>query len=491
MTELEPQSAPAGAVSADFANISKRVFQPTSARTARENEEGLNAIAKRVLVGQPIVADSATEALDDLIAGIDRMLTEQINEILHHAEFQQLEAAWAGLHHLLSNTETDKDLKVLVQDVTKEELRTVLRQYRGTRWNQSPVFRAIYSDEYGTLGGEPFGCLVGDFYFDHSPTDVQMLGEIAKIAGAAHTPFLTGADPSLLGMHRWTELNDPPDLAKIFQKKEYIEWNALRESEDARFLGLTLPRFLARLPYGSKSDPVGDFDFEEGVTGDRHDRYCWANSAYAMAANVTRAFKDYGWCAQIRGVTSGGTRYELPCHRFETEGGMLDLKCPTEITIPEVRELQLANCGLMALVHRKNTSEATFMSAQSLQKPQEFDDADATANAVLTARLPYLFAASRFAHFLKVKLRDMIGQSKSEQQIGDELQDWIDNYISDPSVGEEAKAKRPLAWARVVLEGVEENPGFYTARLFLQPHYQLEGIKLSVRLVARAPEHAE
>jgi type VI secretion system protein ImpC len=400
-----------------------------------------------------------------------------------------LEGAWRGLHHLVSRTETDTMLKIRVFNVSKGDLAKELKKFEGTAWDQSPFFKKIYEEEYGQLGGEPFGCLVGDYHFDHTPPDVKMLGSLAQIAAAAHAPFIAGGSPTLMQMESWQELSNPVDLSKIFTTPEYAPWRSLRESDDAKYIGLAMPRFLARQPYGAKSNPVESFDFEEDTEGARHDKFVWANSAYAMAVNITRSFKMYGWCSRIRGVESGGELAGLPCHTFPTDDGGQDMKCPTEIAITDRREAELAKNGFMPLVHRKNSDAAYFIGAQSLQKPQEYDDADATANANLAARLPYMFACCRFAHYLKCIVRDKVGGFASKSSMQDWLKRWVLQYVDgDPdNSSEDTKARKPLAAAEVVVEEIEGNPGYYSSKFFLRPHYQLEGLTVSLRLVSKLP----
>ncbi|MFI0377559.1 MAG: type VI secretion system contractile sheath large subunit, partial [Candidatus Thiodiazotropha sp.] len=343
--------------------------------------------------------------------------------------------------------------------------------------------------EYGQFGGEPYGCMVGDYHFDQSPPDVEMLTNMSKVAAAAHAPFIAGAAPTVMQMDSWQELANPRDLTKIFQTPEYASWRSLRESEDSRYVGLAMPRFLSRLPYGAKTDPVEEFDFEEDTEGAQHNKYTWSNSAYAMAVNINRAFKMYGWTTRIRGVESGGAVESLPTHTFPTDDGGVDMKCPTEIAISDRREAELAKNGFMPLLHRKNSDFAAFIGAQSLQKPSEYDDPDATANANLAARLPYLFASCRFAHYLKCIVRDKIGSFKERDDMEKWLNKWIQNYVEpNPSTAsEEDKARKPLAAAEVVVSEVEGNPGYYTSKFFLRPHYQLEGLTVSLRLVSKLP----
>jgi len=442
------------------------------------------------LASTSLISDNAIRTIEAIIAEIDRKLSEQINLILHHEDFKALEGSWRGLHYLVNNTETGENLKIRIMNISKKDVSKTLRKYKGTAWDQSPLFKKLYEEEFGMPGGQPYGCLLGDYYFDHSAPDVEMLGGIAQISAAAHAPFLTAAAPSLLNMETWQELSNPRDLAKIFGTPAYAAWKSLRESEDARYLGLTMPRVLARMPYGPKTNPVEDFAFEEDTAGADHNKYTWTNAAYAMATNVTRSFKLYGWCARIRGAESGGMVEGLPVHSFPTDDGGVDMKCPTEIGITDRREKELADCGFMPLSHWKNTDYAVFVGAQSLQKPQAYDDADATANANLAARLPYLFATCRFAHYLKCMVRDKIGGFSTKESLESWLNKWIGNYVTaNPGASDETKAKLPLAAAEVVVEENPENPGYYSSKFYLKPHYQLEGLTVSLRLVSKLPSN--
>jgi type VI secretion system protein ImpC len=380
-------------------------------------------------------------------------------------------------------------LKIRVLNISKGDLLKTLKKFKGTAWDQSPIFKRMYEEEYGQFGGEPYGCLVGDYHFDHSPQDVELLGEMSKISAACHAPFISGVAPTVMQMDSWQELSNPRDLAKIFTTPEYAGWRSLRESDDAKYIGLAMPRFLARLPYGAKTSPVEAFAFEEDTAGADSKKYCWANAAYAMAVNINRSFKNYGWCSQIRGIESGGVVEGLPCHTFPTDDGGVDMKCPTEIAISDRREAELAKSGFMPLIHKKNTDFAAFIGAQSLHKPAEYDDLDATANANLAARLPYLFATCRFAHYLKCIVRDKIGSFKEREDMRVWLTNWIGNYVlQNPSIASDAqKARQPLAAAEVEVEEIEGNPGFYSSKFFLRPHYQLEGLTVSLRLVSKLP----
>jgi len=473
----------------DFASLLQKEFRPRTDEAKSAVEASVKTLAAQALENTGLVSNDVLNSISAMIAEIDKKLTDQINEILHHSEFQQIESAWRGLHHLVNNTETDEMLKIRVMNISKKDLHKTLKKFKGTAWDQSPIFKKLYEEEFGQFGGEPYGCLVGDYHFNHTPPDVELLGEMAKIAAAAHAPFITGAAPSLMNFDSWQELSNPRDLTKISQTPEYAAWRSLRDSEDSKYLGLAMPRFLGRQPYGAKGDPVDEFAFEEDTGNAESEKFGWVNAAYGMATNINRSFKEYGWCSRIRGVESGGTVEGLPTHTFPTDDGGVDMKCPTEIGISDRREAELAKAGLMPLVHRKNTDMAAFIGAQSLHKPAEYDDPDATANANLAARLPYLFATCRFAHYLKCMVRDKVGSFKSRSDMERWLNDWILQYVdgSPNSSSERTKAEKPLANASVEVSEVEGNPGYYSSKFFLRPHYQLEGLSVSLRLVSKLP----
>jgi type VI secretion system protein ImpC len=474
----------------DFAALLNREFKPKSDHARDAVQTAVQTLAEQALANTALISNDALTSIEAMIRAIDAKLTEQVNLILHHEDFQGVESAWRGLHYLVNNTETDEQLKIKVFNISKKELGKTLKKFRGTAWDQSPIFKKIYEEEYGQFGGEPFGLLVGDYYFDHSPQDVQLLGDIAAVAAGAHAPFIAAAAPTVMQMDSWAELANPRDLTKIFQTPEYAAWKSLRESEDSRYIGLAMPRFLARLPYGAKTEPVDEFAFEEDTAGAESSSFTWCNSAYAMATNITRAFKLYGWTTRIRGIESGGAVEGLPAYTFPTDDGGVQMKCPTEIAISDRREAELAKNGFMPLIHKKNSDFAAFIGAQSLQKPQEYDDPDATANANLSARLPYIFATCRFAHYLKCMVRDKVGSTKTQDQLQRWLQGWLNRYIDgDPDNSpEDYKATHPLAAGLVELAANEENPGYYSAKFYLKPHYQLEGLNVSMRLVSRMPK---
>jgi len=495
MSETESgASAPAAGVEtqdrSEFANLLTREFKPKTDNARAAVEAAVQTLAQQALSNTQLISGDSLRSIEAIIAALDAKLTEQINVIMHTEDFQTLEAAWRGLHYMVNNTETDEQLKIRVLNISKKDVGRTLKKFRGTAWDQSPIFKKLYEEEYGQFGGAPYGLLLGDYYFDHSPQDVQWLADMAQVAAAAHAPFISSTSPGVLQMESWGELANPRDLTKIFQTPEYAAWQSLRESEDSRYLGLCMPRYLSRLPYGEKTEPVEEFHFEEDTEGADSSKFCWSNAAYAMGTNITRAFKLYGWTTRIRGIESGGAVEGLPAFTFPTDDGGVAMKCPTEIAISDRREAELAKNGFMPLIHKKNSDFAAFIGAQSLQKPQEYDEPAATANANLAARLPYLFASCRFAHYLKCMVRDKIGSTLTKAQLESWLQNWLNKYVdgAPDTSSEDWKATHPLAEGKVVVEENEENPGYYSAKFFLKPHYQLEGLTVSLRLVSRMPK---
>ena len=468
---------------ADFAALLDRETTPQVVR------EGARALATHASVVAAYGGLDTRRRVAAVIGELDRIISEQLNLVLHHPEFQQMEASWRGLRYLVASVETGTELKIKLLDLSKRELARSMRKFRGTAWDQSPLFKKVYDEEYGQFGGEPFGVLVGDYHFDHRPEDVQLLAGIAQVAAAAHAPFIAGAAPSVMQFESWAELANPRDLTRIFQTAEYAAWRSLREAEDVRYIGLCLPRILARLPYGARTEPTDGFEFEEAVEGEDTSRYLWANAAFAMGANIARAFSLYGWCVRIRGIDGGGAVEGLPVLTFPTADGNTDRRCSIEIALSERREAELARNGFIPLVHRRGADNAAFVGAQSLQKPHEYADAAATANAAMAARLPYLFACCRFAHYLKCMVRDKVGGSSNRAQLQAWLTKWLRGYIdgSPNDSTEQWKASHPLIEAEVTLEDRADMPGQYEARFFLRPHFQLEGLTAALRLVSRLP----
>src|SRR6266850_5080331 len=441
-TEQQGQGQGGAFEPTELQSLLNKEFKPRSDAAKEAVETAVRTLAEQALSQTTLISADAVGTIEAIIAALDLKLSEQVNLIMHNKAFQEVESAWRGLNYLVNNTETDEMLKIRVMNISKADLGRTLKRYKGVAWDQSPVFKKIYEAEYGQFGGEPFACLVGDYYFDHTPPDAELVGQMAQVAAAAHCPFIAGVSPSVMQMESWQELANPRDLTKIFGTPEYAPWRSLRESEDSRYVGLAMPRFLGRYPYG-KANPVDEFDFQEDTEGARHDKFTWVNSGYAMAVNITRSFKLYGWCSRIRGVESGGSLEGLPVHTFPTDDGGADMKCPTEIAISDRREAELAKNGFMPLLHRKNTETAAFIGAQSLQKPAEYYDPDATANANLSARLPYLFATCRFAHYLKCIVRDKIGTFKEREDMQRWLSGWIMNYVdADPANSSEDTKSR-------------------------------------------------
>jgi type VI secretion system protein ImpC len=490
MPEAKAAKAAQAAPAVEVGLLDQIVEQGRFGKDAPARERGKDMIKQfvsEVLEGSITMGRDTEAMLNARIAQIDHLLSLQLNEIMHAPEFQELESAWRGLKYAVFNSETDATLKIRVMNVSKNDLTNLFKQYPDARWDQSPLFKKVYESEYGQLGGQPYGCLIGDYYFDHSPSDIRLMRGLSRIASAAHAPFFSSAAPSLMGMDSWTELLNPRDLSKVHDTPEFAAWKSLRDSEDSRYFALCLPRVLARLPYGAKTEPVEEFGFEEESDAHKGEKYGWMNAAYAMATNINRAFKEYGWTVRIRGVTSGGEVQNLPAHTFPTDDGGVDLKCPTEIAIHDRRENELSKLGFLPLIHRKNTDRAAFIGAQSVYKPKKFVVEEDTASDNLSSRITYMFAVSRFAHYLKVMVRDMIGATKHREQIERDLQTWINKYVDpQPKVSNEiTKAKQPLAGASVKIEDDEENPGWYRTTIKLIPHYQLEGMDIGISLVTK------
>jgi type VI secretion system protein ImpC len=362
---------------------------------------------------------------------------------------------------------------------------------RASEFDQSGLFKKVYEEEYGVFGGSPFGALLGDYEFDRSGQDIELLEKVAQVAAAAHAPFLTGTSPDLLNLESFSQIDAPRDMAKIFDSTEFAKWKAFRATEDSRYVALTLPRILLREPFGSSTVPIESFQFEEAVGGTDPSRYLWGNAAWALGARVNQAFAAYGWCACIRGVESGGMVEELPVHNFRTDAGDVAMNGPTEVNITDRREKELADLGFAPLVRQKGASNACFFSVQSAQKAKVYNTDAASANARISAQLPYIFAVSRFAHYLKAMMRDKIGGYMSRQEAERFLNEWIMNYvIANDDAPASMKAQRPLKEARIEVVEVAGKPGAYRAVAFLRPHFQLDELSMSMRLVADLPAPA-
>ena len=491
--ETQARAAEAGALVGldEFSDILKQTIKPRTDVAAKEVDNAVVALVREALDDESLIAEDVIDTIDAMLSKLDQKLTEQLNQVIHHEEFQKLESSWRGLAHTINHSETDATLRVKVMNVSKKELQQMFRRFPGAKWDKSPLNMRVYEAEFGTLGGKPFGALIGDYYFDHSTADVSLLRDMSKIAAAAHAPFISSAAPELLGMDSWTEIGTPPDLSEIFDTPDYAAWNGLRDSENSRYVALTMPRVLAREPYGQNSNSVvEEFNFEEETDGHAGQKYSWMNAAHALAVNINRAHKEHGWTVQIRGVQSGGEVLNLPTHNFDTGDGSKDLKCQTEVSITDRREGELSKAGLIGLIHRKHTDKAAFIGAQTLYRPKKYVDDQATASDNLSSRLPYIFAVSRFSHYLKCMVRDKIGQSPDRLQLQTQLQTWINKYVSGnpESATEREKAKKPLAGAKVEVVEDEENPGYYMGKFYLKPHFQLEGMDVGMSLVSKLPK---
>ena len=465
-----------------------RLAKDASAR--ERGKDMINAFVKEVLAGSITIARDTDAMINARIAQIDHLISLQLNEVMHAPEFQKLEGTWRGLRYLIGNSETSDKLKIKVLNVNKKELLRDLQ--RAPEFDQSALFKKVYEEEFGVFGGSPFGALIGDYEFGKSGQDIELLEKVSQVAAAAHAPFLTAASQEMFNLESFTEIDAPRDLGRVFDTTEFARWKGFRQSEDSRYVGLTCPRILMRLPYGKDTVPVDDFNYEERVDGTDHKKYLWANAAWALGTRLTQAFAQYGWCACIRGVESGGLVEGLPVHTFQTGEGDIAMKCPTEVPITDRREKELADLGFVPLVHCKGTDYAAFFSVQSAQKPKVYDTPAATANARISAQLPYILAVSRFAHYLKAMMRDKIGGYMSRMEAEQFLNRWITNYVvANDDAPFSVKAQRPLKEARVDVMEIPGKPGCYRAVAFLRPHFQLDELTISMRLVADLPQPAK
>ncbi|HSW04171.1 type VI secretion system contractile sheath large subunit [Aquabacterium sp.] len=466
----------------------------TQSKVARSDVEHARAkdiigeLVREVMQGTVVVSDNLSITLDARVAEIDRLISAQLSEVMHNAEFQKLESSWTGLHYLCKQTSTGAGMKIQVFNATKKEL---VRDFKtAVDFDQSALFKKVYEEEFGTFGGAPFGTLLGDFEITRNAEDMYFVEQMAHVAAAAHAPFISAASPELFGLESYAELGRPRDLSKVFDTVDYAKWQSFRECEDSRYVGLTVPRFLGRLPFDPKDgNTVEGFNFVEDVNGTDHSKYLWVNAAYAMGARLTAAFESFGWCAAIRGVEGGGLVEDLPTHTFKTDEGEVALKCPTEVAITDRREKELSDLGFMPLVHCKGKDYAAFFGAQSAQKAKKYDSDAANANAVLSAQLQYIFSVCRIAHYLKAMMRDKIGSFASAKNVEDFLSRWIRQYVvEDDNATQETKATYPLRAAQIQVSEVPGRPGVYRAVSFIRPHFQLDELSVSLRLVAELPQ---
>lgn len=443
---------------------------------------------EQILDSKMKVSADTVAAIKARIGEIDKLIAAQLDAILHAPEVQSLEARWRGLHYLVMNSETGTSLKIRVMNIKKSELRKELES--AAEFDRSAIFKKVYEEEYGTFGGAPFGLLIGDYEFDSTKPDMDLLTNVSKVAASAHAPFLTAASPMMFDMDSFTSIGVPGDLAKLFESTQYVKWREFRESEDSRYVGLVLPHILMRVPYGPTSDPVEGFAYEEQV-GEDHGKFLWGNAAYALGQRITNAFAQHRWCAAIRGVEGGGLVENLPVHIFKTSEGDIAAKCPTEVAITDRRENELSELGFIGLCYRKNSAQAAFFGGSTANKAKAYNTSSATANARLSAQLPYILAASRFAHYIKVIMRDKIGSFMTKDNVSSYLNNWISDYVLlNDDAGQETKARLPLREARVDVMEIPGKPGAYRAVVFLKPHFQLNELTVSLRLVADLPPPA-
>ena len=472
--------------------LDKSLSEGRMARDEYQKERAKDMIGEfvnQVMSGELTMSKNMDVAINSRIAEIDRLVSAQMNAIMHHEDFQKLEASWRGLHHLIKNSLTGTQLKIKVMSVTKGDL---LKDFeRALEFDQSSLFKKVYEEEYGTFGGAPFGALIGDFEFGNHPQDMALLESISQVAAAAHAPFLSAASAGMFGWDTYSEMSEVRDVSKIFDRTEYMKWRSFRESEDSRYVGLTLPHVLMREPYGAATKPTETFRFEEDVDGKDHKKYLWGNAAYALGTRLTEAFSMYGWCVAIRGVEGGGLVQGLPTHTFETDEGEIAMKCPTEVAVTDRREKEFADNGFIPLVHCKGTDYAAFFGTQSANKAKKYDSDAANANARLSSQLQYIFAVSRFAHYLKAMMRDKIGSFMSRTECEMFLNKWIMNYVTeDDNASPATKSQYPLREAKVEVAEIPGKPGCYRAVAFLRPHFQLDELSVSLRLVADLPQPA-
>ena len=486
--QLQPQT---GAVLESVSLLDDIVARSKVAKTDSEHARAkdiIGELVKEVLDGTVVVSDNLSANIDARIAEIDQLISAQLSEVLHAPEFQKIESSWTGLHYLCKHTSTGERLKIKLLNTSKKD---IVKDFKtAIDFDQSALFKKVYEEEFGTFGGSPFGALIGDFEIGRGAEDMYFVEQMSHVAAAAHAPFISAASSELFGLEAFTDLGKPRDLAKVFDTVDYAKWKSFRESEDARYVGLTVPRFLGRLPYDPKEGMTTEgFNFVEDVDGTDHSKYLWVNTAYALGARLTAAFETYGWCAAIRGVEGGGLVEDLPTHTFKTDDGELALKCPTEVAITDRREKELSDLGFIPLVHCKNTDYAAFFGAQSAQKAKKYDSDAANANAALSAQLQYMFAVCRIAHYMKSMMRDKVGSFANTLDVERYLHNWLMQYVVDSQdASQEIRAQKPLREASVEVSEVPGRPGVYRAVAFVRPHYQLDELSVSLRLVAEMPQ---
>ena len=496
MADADKKAEGAAEATTQEGSLLEAAISATKQTERSRAEELIRTLAAEAMKGTVTWSKNLGVTINGAIAKIDAMMSKQLAAVMHAPEFQKLEGSWRGLNHLVMNSETGTSLKIKVLNVSKKDLHKDIS--KAAEFDQSTIFKKLYETEFGSPGGEPYGTLIGDYEFTNHPDDLDLLTGMSQVAAAAFCPFVTAPGPGMFGFSSWNEMGKPRDLAKIFESPEYTKWRSFRDSEDSRFVTLTMPRVLSRLPYGKNTKPIDEFNFEEvevdkkGVAkATKGEDYCWMNAAYAMGTVMTRAYSQYGWCTAIRGAEGGGKVEGLPTHVFMSDDGDIDTKCPSEVGITDRREAELSGLGFLPLCHYKNTDYSVFFGAQTAQKPKKYDKPDATANAAISARLPYIMASSRFAHFLKVMARDKIGSFMEADDCETWLNNWIKNYVNgNKNSGPEMKAKYPLAEARIEVKEIPGAPGSYNAVAYLRPWLQMEELTTSLRMVAKIPAKA-
>lgn len=471
-----------------------QAINATKSSEPSEVQDLLRTLTQEAMSGTVTFSKNLTQTFNKAIEAIDKKMSQQLAAIMQHPDFQQLEGSWRGLNHLVKNSETSATLKIKVLNVDKKELHRDLT--KAVEFDQSQTFKTLYESEFGTAGGEPYGALIGNYEFGAGAEDIEVLYGMSNVAAACFAPFIASANASMFGLENFTDLSKPRDLEKVFDSTEYIKWRGFRDSEDSRFVTLTMPRVLSRLPYGSAGTAIEEFKYEEAPLNESGatlpmtpDKFTWMNASFTMGERLSTAFSQHGMCVAIRGAEGGGKVENLPSFAFTSDDGDIDQQCPTEIGITDRREAELSKLGFLPLCHYKKTDYSVFFGAQTVQKPKKYDSPDATANAAISARLPYIMATSRIAHYLKVMARDKIGSFLEASDCETWLNTWIKNYVNaNPGASAEMKAQFPLAAATVSVKEVPGSPGAYNAVAYLRPWLQMEELTSSMRLVARIPQ---
>lgn len=426
--------------------------------------------------------------LDNYIAKIDDMLSGQLDKILHNEKVQKLESTWRGLKYLVDRTDFKSNIEIDLLDVDKAALQEDFEDAPDV--THSGLYKHIYVQEYDTPGGKPFSAIISDFEFDHGNGDVNLLRDLSKVAASAHCPFLGSVGAKFFGKKSLNDVMKIDDIGNYMERAEFIRWNSFRDTEDSRYVSLTFPRFLLRLPYGA-NNPVRSFCYEERANSAKHENFLWGSAVYAFAANMCASFKDNGWLVNIRGPRAGGKVENLPLHQFDAGRG-LQTKVPSESIISETREMEFANLGFIPLSYYKNSDYACFFSANSTQRAKLYNTPEATANSRINARMPYIFLASRIGHYLKVLQRENIGSVKDKKILEKELNSWLQTLVTtmnDP--GPELMATHPLQEGAVRVEEIPDNIGYYRVSMYIQPHFQIEGVDVRLSLVGQMPAAVE